>query len=256
MNLMQNIIPMKLSHCCGGRFFAPSTLRWHYGSYFESKCRKGSFASEKCADKALKEAGMDPKIIATCMSLSGGLEKDQSNQLLQPLVLFFDSDAIYPIRVPFIRVNKVRVKRPYSFETVFHAICAAFASGHAPRVCQRCMGRETTNLNLEIEYKTLPDCVYGESSTTRQGRQFDSFFSLCVLVALCVFQHFHFKWKVQRVLRETLQQDRPSIEEDENLAFLEMTESKRKLENGRCEFTSVASNPEDHEGDKLSPVVV
>jgi hypothetical protein len=110
---------------------------WDYVEEFMYRCdTEQYFSNYECAKDAMKHAGVDFHVVANCVADSGGLETDTKNQLLETQLA--EKDATGVVIVPTMYVNKTPIRGALSLATVFKAICAGYASGHAPEVCQLC----------------------------------------------------------------------------------------------------------------------
>jgi hypothetical protein len=113
---------------------------WDYSSEFIYRCadplNPGFFTSEECVADAMAHAGVDKKIVDSCMSDTGGLEGDVTNSALEKELV--DQAALGAVRTPVLFVNQAPVLGSLSFSTVFKAICAGYAPGSEPSVCKKC----------------------------------------------------------------------------------------------------------------------
>jgi hypothetical protein len=113
---------------------------WDYSNEFMYRCgdpkKPGFFSSKECIADAMEHSGVDMEVIDSCMSESGGLEGDVENTDLEKELV--DQLASGVIRTPSFFVNQAPVLGSLSFSTVFKAICAGYASGSEPPVCEKC----------------------------------------------------------------------------------------------------------------------
>ena len=75
--------------------------------------------------------------VQSCMNNTGGLEGDKPNSLFETMLAEKESSGV--IIVPLLYVNSAAIWGALSFSTVFRAICAGFAQGSEPEVCQTCV---------------------------------------------------------------------------------------------------------------------
>jgi len=84
----------------------------------------------------MDHAKVDSKKIEQCMTDSGGLEADAQNTVLELQLLAKDKSGV--VILPAMYVNRVSIRGSLEFPVVFKAICAGYASGTLPTVCQMC----------------------------------------------------------------------------------------------------------------------
>jgi hypothetical protein len=119
---------------------------WDYSTEFMYRCgdpeKPGFFTSEECIADAMTHAGVEKKIVDICMTESGGLDGDVAdkfngtNSVLEKEIT--DQAASGVVRTPAFFVNQAPVLGSLSFSTVFKAICAGYAPGSEPAVCEKC----------------------------------------------------------------------------------------------------------------------
>jgi hypothetical protein len=113
---------------------------WDYTKEFVFRCDnpdKAFFNNEECAVDAMAHAGVDANTVDRCMSDSGGLEQDSTNTLLEAELSNRQASGVGLI--PSLFVNQAPVRGQLSFANTFKAICAGYAPGYEPSVCQKCM---------------------------------------------------------------------------------------------------------------------
>jgi PA domain len=116
------------------------TAWWKYVKEFTNRCddpdKPGFFTKEDCIADAMKHAGVDKSVIDKCITASGGLEGDTTNNLLDGVLTDKASSGVFLI--PSLFVNQAPVRGTLSFSTVFKAICSGYAGGSEPAVCKSC----------------------------------------------------------------------------------------------------------------------
>ena len=110
---------------------------WDYVNEFMFRCNTEEyFSSKQCIADAMTHSKVDGKKIDQCMEDSGGLDKDQDNQLLEVQLLAMEKSGV--VILPAMYVNRVSIRGSLEFPTVFKAICSGYTSGTTPSVCTTC----------------------------------------------------------------------------------------------------------------------
>lgn len=110
---------------------------WDYVNEFMFRCdNEEYFANLDCVEDAMKRAGVDTQKVKNCMSDSGGLEEDASNQILQNELDAKEATGV--VILPAAFVNSAPIRGALSFSTIFRAICAGYVAGSEPTVCNQC----------------------------------------------------------------------------------------------------------------------
>lgn len=110
---------------------------WDYVNEFMFRCNTEEyFSSKQCIKDAMTHSAVDGGIIESCMSNSGGLEGDSDNKLLEMQLFAKDKSGV--VILPAMYVNRVSIRGSLEFPVVFKAICAGYASGTVPSVCDTC----------------------------------------------------------------------------------------------------------------------
>ena len=111
---------------------------WDYVEEFMFRCdsKDAYFTQDKCISDAMTHAGVDKQVVESCMSDSGGLEGDVSNVLLEAELARREVSGV--VMIPSLFVNQAPIRGALSFSTVFKAVCAGFAPGSEPDVCNTC----------------------------------------------------------------------------------------------------------------------
>jgi hypothetical protein len=84
----------------------------------------------------MKKAHVDPTLVDACMKESGGLVGNVNNTLFEKQKVSIATAGVF--LVPSLYVNQAPVRGALNFQTTFKAICAGYAVGYEPEVCQRC----------------------------------------------------------------------------------------------------------------------
>lgn len=110
---------------------------WDYVNEFMYRCAsEGFFTDAQCIKDSFEKAKIDSKKIENCMEDSGGLEGDNQNSLLEDELIAKDTAGV--VILPAMYVNRVTIRGGLEFATVFGAVCAGFAAGTVPSICQTC----------------------------------------------------------------------------------------------------------------------
>jgi hypothetical protein len=113
------------------------SIWWDYVSEFNERCSNADFFSNKdCIKDAYKNAKVNGDLIEKCMEDSGGTEKDGVNSKLDGEIETTLKRGI--VVIPTAYVNTAVIRGAMQPSTVFKAICAGFAVGTAPAVCDKC----------------------------------------------------------------------------------------------------------------------
>jgi hypothetical protein len=111
---------------------------WDYVREFNARCSDAAyFADEACIKDAYKHAGLDGKAVDRCMNDSGGTASDKTNAKLADELSSKEVQGV--ILLPSTYVNRVVIRGALTPSTVLKAICAGYAEGTAPDICNRCM---------------------------------------------------------------------------------------------------------------------
>lgn len=108
---------------------------WDYVSRFETECaKKGQFNNESCAEEQMMTSGIDPELVSKCMTDSGGTGDSGDNVLLRGELAARSTAGI--ARLPSVVVNGVTERGGTTTTAVLSTICAGYAEGAEPEVCQ------------------------------------------------------------------------------------------------------------------------
>lgn len=110
---------------------------WDYIKAFQAECDTSeSFMKEDCIKSAMEAAGADYDAVEQCIFNHGGLEKPDENDALQQQLEDKEKNGI--VIMPVVYVNGVAIRGQLEFATIFKAICAGFAPGTQPAICDKC----------------------------------------------------------------------------------------------------------------------
>lgn len=112
---------------------------WDYVTEFMSRCNTPDyFMNDDCVKDAYKHSRVDASLIDRCMKDSGGLEADASNAFLDLEIKAQNARGVVVLPTAF--VNTAAIRGALTVSNVFTAICAGFAAGTMPSICQQCAG--------------------------------------------------------------------------------------------------------------------
>jgi hypothetical protein len=110
---------------------------WDYVSEFMYRCdNEDFFSNEECIKDAMTHSGVEPHKVTACISDTGGLENDVQNTLLETQLAAKEASGV--VILPAAYVNSAALRGALEFATIFKAICAGFAKGSEPTVCEKC----------------------------------------------------------------------------------------------------------------------
>eukprot|EP00934_Nitzschia_sp_Nitz4_P003176 Nitzschia sp. Nitz4//scaffold51_size120721//100226//102166//NITZ4_003744-RA/size120721-snap-gene-0.24-mRNA-1//1//CDS//3329553913//3166//frame0 len=110
---------------------------WDYIAKFDELCSDPEFfMQEACVKDACKKSKVDKDVIDKCMEESGGLTGDNENELLELEIGYQTERGVVVLPTAF--VNTVAIRGQLSSDSVFKAICAGYADGTTPSICQKC----------------------------------------------------------------------------------------------------------------------
>jgi hypothetical protein len=110
---------------------------WSYVENFMERCDSPDFfMNEDCVRDAYKHAGVDGDRVFRCMEDSGGLEKDAPNSFLDLAIAGQSERGV--VVLPSAFVNTAAIRGQLTSSSIFHAVCAGFAEGTTPEICNRC----------------------------------------------------------------------------------------------------------------------
>jgi hypothetical protein len=110
---------------------------WNYVEEFMERCNTPDyFMNEDCVVDCYKHSGVDNDKINRCMTDSGGLENDAPNAFLDLEIAAQTERGVVVLPTAF--VNTAAIRGQLSAHTMFSAICAGYAEGTRPGVCDQC----------------------------------------------------------------------------------------------------------------------
>jgi len=168
---------------------------WDYITGFMEKCDSPElFSQQSCLDKVFKNVGIDVNIIESCMRDSGGTGAGSTgknnNILLDKEIAELEETSI--IMVPSIFVNSIFLRGSLTVVNVFHAICAGFLEGNAPKICDICS-------DCSEKIACIEDGVCASESSGSSGGVSKRFFGFTLLLLCLIFGAIAFvHWKKTR----------------------------------------------------------
>lgn len=110
---------------------------WTYVNSFMDRCNNPDyFMNENCVKDAYKHAKVDGSAIDRCMKDSGGLTADAANTFLDREIGTQTERGVVVLPTAF--VNTAAIRGALTVNNVFDAICAGYAAGTSPKICQQC----------------------------------------------------------------------------------------------------------------------
>ena len=110
---------------------------WAYVSEFTARCDTPEyFMHDDCVNDAYRQAGIDAGAIFRCMGDSGGTEGDNDNLFLKMAISSQSERGV--VVLPSAFVNNAAIRGMLSSSSIFHAVCAGFAEGTEPAICNTC----------------------------------------------------------------------------------------------------------------------
>lgn len=180
------------------------------------------FSSPSCIDKALKHANVDKKVVDTCMSSSGSISSNQANTILENELGSMRPSASMVGQISLN--NRYVTSRIHSFDSLFDAICAAYATGYEHPVCLKC-----TDFDSKL-FGSRYDCVMG-SMIPKPQKRFAGFVAFCLVIGLITLQFVYTRWKIQKIVTQELKRYNliPSFDEENRFHdnSIELVESTR-----------------------------
>ncbi|CAJ1942356.1 unnamed protein product [Cylindrotheca closterium] len=110
---------------------------WGYVSEFTAHCDTPEyFTHDDCVNDAYRYAAIDADAISRCMRDSGGTEGDSDNSYLKMAVSSQSERGV--VVLPSVFVNNLAIRGKMSSTSIFQAVCAEFAEGTEPPICNTC----------------------------------------------------------------------------------------------------------------------
>jgi hypothetical protein len=110
---------------------------WNYIEEFLARCSSPDyFMNEDCVSDCYKHSGVEADKINRCMIDSGGLENDAPNAFLDLEIASQTERGVVVLPTAF--VNTAAIRGQLSSNSIFHAICAGYADGTVPAICEQC----------------------------------------------------------------------------------------------------------------------
>eukprot|EP00545_Synedropsis_sp_CCMP1620_P000681 CAMPEP_0119029986 /NCGR_PEP_ID=MMETSP1176-20130426/40798_1 /TAXON_ID=265551 /ORGANISM="Synedropsis recta cf, Strain CCMP1620" /LENGTH=522 /DNA_ID=CAMNT_0006986349 /DNA_START=663 /DNA_END=2231 /DNA_ORIENTATION=+ len=110
---------------------------WKYVEQFMEKCNNPDyFMNDDCIKDAYKHSKVDGDAIERCMKDSGGVTADAPNAFLDLEIGSQTERGVVVLPTAF--VNTAAIRGALTVNNVFDAICAGFADGTSPKICNKC----------------------------------------------------------------------------------------------------------------------
>jgi len=174
---------------------------WDYVRGFSKECDDDeNFNNDQCVKKVMEDVGIDFDRIEECIFQHGALESDEENDLMQKQLDDKKEQGI--VIMPVAYVNGVVVRGALEFATIFKAICAGFAAGTAPYICNEC-----ANCENEKQCVTNGKCSTKASNTVSNNTFMGSLggvtiFFAVIGAALYYRQQMQMRDQVRGILKE------------------------------------------------------
>lgn len=179
---------------------------WNYVGEFLNRCNSPDyFMNEDCVKDCYKHAKVDADKINRCMIDSGGLEKDAPNAFLDLEIAAQTERGVVVLPTAF--VNTAAIRGQLSSATVFHAVCAGFAEGTRPSVCDKC-----ANCGDPVKCVTKGVCTAGKYSGNSSGSVSTHTFATSMLMVIALFTGVGY-WHYQKTREDMREQVRGILAE-------------------------------------------
>jgi hypothetical protein len=137
----QDVVKESLRRLCIWKHYGDSDgigeAWWTYVAEFMDRCNTADyFMNEDCVKDCYKHSGVDAEKINRCMADSGGLENDAPNAFLDLEIAAQVERGVVVLPTAF--VNTAAIRGQLTSSSVFHAICAGYAEGTKPKICDKC----------------------------------------------------------------------------------------------------------------------
>jgi hypothetical protein len=110
---------------------------WNYIYQFQYRCMESDYFSNiDCIKDSYQRSMLNETLISECMRLSGGLESNEKNYLLEAELVARTEATV--LNTPALFVNNVTIMGHMSADNLFRAICAGYHKGSAPEICIMC----------------------------------------------------------------------------------------------------------------------
>lgn len=172
------------------------TKYWDYIGFFMKTCDTPDyFSNKKCIKDAMKSAKIVPDTVQRCMDDSGGIERVEGNTQLDAELRAQEERGV--IVLPTVFVNNAALRGALSASTTITALCAGFAEGTKPEICDICADCPFKMQCVE-NGKCTGDSSGGGSGFSNGGDENVSkrFFGTSLLVVCTIFSvGAYFQWK-------------------------------------------------------------
>lgn len=181
---------------------------WYYLSNFSKLCDTAElFKDQSCVERALGAAGASPSLVRSCMTASGGTDKDVENYMLEnELAQVYDKN-IYA--VPECIINGQTIWGGVSTENVLKTICHGYSAGDEPGACEcQSLASNTRDPNYGACLADSPTSVnkYGSKKSTTKDEGAMPWWGvfllvICIIVVMFIGALFYWK-KTQQQMRD------------------------------------------------------
>jgi len=173
------------------------TEYWDYIGFFMKTCDTPDyFSNKKCIKDAMKSAKIVPDTVQRCMDDSGGTERVEGNTQLEAELRAQEERGV--IVLPTVFVNNAALRGALSASTTIAALCAGFAEGTKPEICDICADCPFKMQCVETG-KCTGDSSGGRGSSFSKGGDENvskRFFGTSLLVVCTIFSvGAYFQWK-------------------------------------------------------------
>ena len=171
---------------------------WNYVGEFLDRCNTPDyFMNEDCVKDCYKHSGVDGDKISRCMDDSGGLVKDAPNAFLDLEISAQNERGV--VVLPTAYVNTAAIRGQLSSVNMFKAICAGYAEGATPSLCNQC-----AHCGDPVACVSTGKCSGGSSSTSSDKGVSTHTFASSMLFVIGLFAAlgvWHYK-KTREDMRE------------------------------------------------------
>mmetsp|Transcript_10306 Transcript_10306/g.18235 ORF Transcript_10306/g.18235 Transcript_10306/m.18235 type:complete len:437 (-) Transcript_10306:252-1562(-) len=179
---------------------------WNYVKEFMDRCNTPDyFMNEDCVMDCYKHAKVDADKINRCMSDSGGLEKDAPNAFLDLEISAQQERGVVVLPTAF--VNTAAIRGQLSPTTVFHAICAGYAEGTKPSICDKC-----ATCGDAVMCVTSGVCPTGSAGGSTSGQVSTHTFGFTIFMVVAAFTGIGY-WHYQKTREDMREQVRGILAE-------------------------------------------
>lgn len=181
-----NVVEESLRRLCIWKHYGQQdgvgTVWWDYIAQFLNRCDTPDFfMNEDCVKDCYKHAKVDAKKIEQCMIDSGGTKNDQKNELLEAEIAAQSERGVVVLPTAFI--NTAALRGQLTASSVFMGICAGYADGTTPAICDKCSGCSDVGECLANGGK----CVTGIHAASSSGQVSTHTFGFTIIFMAAAF---------------------------------------------------------------------